>query len=389
MYQQSNILMIDMGAGTTDLVYCEYTPGNTNSAEVLLSWPSKDTSDYFGGREIDELLTEYCIDYLNSYGYDYSKRRHLLERNVKRWKEGELSKVLNKNKKLPGKPSFIAPIINSSENFEFKVSSRSSFEELLEEYLTVFPKMINDCHNELKRISKHDLYRDTDLIILTGGNSQWYFINEYLLGLRSEEVVFDKVNKNRILAMARPQETVAFGLSLNENVLFNSVESINEEENIDVSASKLWDKNYNKIVQMHAFGSAAAGAASGWIPGAGSIAALGISAGFIYGMYINLSKYLNIKWSKNGIKIVSSVILANIASSAAVYLGTSAAISFIPGIGSAGAIAITSGLNYAAVNLAAAIYGSMMGVLFNSKKNISDLSDVQLKELVKKEMEKN
>ena len=54
-----NVLLLDMGAGTTDLVLCRYTPGFQN--EILCTYP-KDGNILFGGREIDALLGQYIAE---------------------------------------------------------------------------------------------------------------------------------------------------------------------------------------------------------------------------------------------------------------------------------------------------------------------------------------
>lgn len=53
-----NILLIDMGAGTTDLVLCRYTPGENYENQILSAWP-KTGSVLFGGREMDDILRQY------------------------------------------------------------------------------------------------------------------------------------------------------------------------------------------------------------------------------------------------------------------------------------------------------------------------------------------
>lgn len=58
-----------------------------------------------------------------------------------------------------------------------------------------------------------------DLVLLTGGHSQWYFVAEQLTGRLSQcgEIELDKIQKDpgRIIPVPRPQETVALGLVYN------------------------------------------------------------------------------------------------------------------------------------------------------------------------------
>lgn len=228
--ESCKIMMLDMGAGTTDLVVCEYTPSSNQSLNVLLTCPLGDVEDYFGGREIDERLTDYCIDYLKKHEIDYSKHKIRAMRKVKLWKEYEFSKVLNKNKTLPGRPPFLNEIINSNTQEPFHIVDRDSFEIHLDDLLKVFPKIINDCAVQLKEWS---LFDKIDLIILTGGNSQWYFIEEYLKGIKGD-FAFEKIirSDNRVLRMTRPQETVAYGLTLNKHVMKNIEKKIKPKEKV-------------------------------------------------------------------------------------------------------------------------------------------------------------
>lgn len=56
--QTCTILLIDMGAGTTDLVLCRYTPGEKSENEILCTWPRKGDV-LFGGQETDDLLRSF------------------------------------------------------------------------------------------------------------------------------------------------------------------------------------------------------------------------------------------------------------------------------------------------------------------------------------------
>ena len=99
-YLQENlpatILLIDMGAGTTDLVLCRYTPGKQPKNEILTTWP-KDGNILFGGQEVDGLLHDWAAELFE----DKTQAEFVLKRipleQFKAWKETEVAKLLANN----------------------------------------------------------------------------------------------------------------------------------------------------------------------------------------------------------------------------------------------------------------------------------------------------
>ena len=92
----ATILLIDMGAGTTDLVLCRYTPGKQPKNEILATWP-KDGNILFGGQEVDELLRNWATQLFE----DKTQAEFVLKRipleQFKAWKETEVAKLLENN----------------------------------------------------------------------------------------------------------------------------------------------------------------------------------------------------------------------------------------------------------------------------------------------------
>ena len=206
-----NILLIDMGAGTTDLVLCRFTPGEKPKNEIITTWP-KEGDLLFGGRETDEILKDYIS------GYIPDAFRKMLAPNLeangtyKAWKEELVSPSLLAGN---GVTEFSAADtllqMMGSELDEFCLD-RKEFENTAKNYLNSFPKLINGC---LKSAGING--DQIDLVITTGGHSQWYFVKEFLSGKMSE---FESVNlnriksdPNRIIGVSLPQETVALGLA--------------------------------------------------------------------------------------------------------------------------------------------------------------------------------
>ena len=208
-----NVLMVDMGAGTTDLVLYRYTPGVHEKIEFLNTWPKADSPVLFGGREIDTMLCDYVKGYLiecvipnlNSFEQNYLHA-------CKAWKEANVSPML-RDKGLIKYCGFADSIVNMF-NIEspFPPMDRACFEKRLANYLSLFPVLVNGCIANTAGIRSESI----DLVILTGGHSQWYFVNEMFSGDNQGfgTVDFPKLKKEpqRIVKLPCPQETVALGL---------------------------------------------------------------------------------------------------------------------------------------------------------------------------------
>ena len=209
------VLMVDMGAGTTDLALCRYFPGRRN-AEIISTWPQGEGYAQFGGREIDEMLLEYMKAYLADCGLPKAldDRRTYLPKS-KIWKEDNVSPHLKTNRAVSTCP-FCRPLLSFLEGQPkpFPVLDRAALERRLSGYLPGFPALIQGLLYNTPGLAPQDI----DLVILTGGHSQWYFAEEILAGRLND---FGAVNlpkiqsdpQNRIISLSRPQETVALGLA--------------------------------------------------------------------------------------------------------------------------------------------------------------------------------
>lgn len=209
----ANILMIDMGAGTTDLVLCRYAPHEKKPISILNVWPKASSKCLMGGREIDEVLCEYVKAYLINQGIPNTKNfnEKYLDK-CKAWKENNVSPVFRDKNGVVRFCGFIDTLTAMLNiDIEFPPLSRDAFEDMFRDYLAQFPRMINDCLDDAD--FPHD---ELDYVILTGGHSQWYFPNEILEGSLSRFGIPDlpkiKADASRILKLSRPQETVALGL---------------------------------------------------------------------------------------------------------------------------------------------------------------------------------
>ena len=207
-----NILMVDMGAGTTDLALCRYAMGSGN-VEILNTWP-KEHGALFGGREIDEALWGYIKRYLADCGFNAITDERPYLSQSKAWKEGNVSALLKKGRPVANCAFVSSFFVNMGGNQKpFPAIDRSVFEKMLAGYLKQFPDLLNALLYNTPGIA----HGDVDLVVLTGGHSQWYFADEILQGTMTAfgEVNLPKIkaDPSRIIRLARPQETVALGLT--------------------------------------------------------------------------------------------------------------------------------------------------------------------------------
>ena len=205
----SNILLIDMGAGTTDLVLCRFTPGEQPKNEILCVWP-KGGQVFFGGKEIDELLKTYIAPKIPDMFRENLLKNITLDK-FKAWKEETVSPALKRNENVTEFSAADTLLQFMGEELDAFDLNRGEFETYAAEYLNSFPALINGCL-ENAGISGDDI----DLVLATGGHSQWYFVKKFLTGKMNEfdSISLDKIisDPGRIISVTLPQETVALGL---------------------------------------------------------------------------------------------------------------------------------------------------------------------------------
>ncbi len=210
-----NILLIDMGAGTTDLVLCRHTPGKAPENEMICTWP-KAGNILFGGKEVDEILRKYVRSLLPGGQADIVLKKNGIK-EFKIWKETVVSPALARDATVEE----FSSIDNIVDLLDIDMKpydlDRSRFEKLAEKYLAEFPRLIAGCIDS-SGISKKEI----DLVILTGGHSQWYFVKKMLCekpavnGIPTDNTKIDlpkiRQNPDRVIPIIRPQETVALGM---------------------------------------------------------------------------------------------------------------------------------------------------------------------------------
>ena len=223
------LLLVDMGAGTTDLAVCRYTVSGGAGAliradqiknEIVAVWPESGDAATFGGREVDQILEHYVETYLTGCGIDSTMAAQLVRGSgnsaAKLWKENTVSKNLNEGKPVEtcGFISGIAMALGVTR--PFPAFGRAEFEAMLGDKLEQFKGLAAGCLNRASDLEPELLAKGLDLVILTGGHSSWYFTEELLSGampgLALPQLERVQRERSRVIRLTNPQETVALGL---------------------------------------------------------------------------------------------------------------------------------------------------------------------------------
>ncbi len=242
--QKHKAMMIDMGAGTTDIVICTYEIANGKlKLDNIFTYPSINAPGLCGGREIDKAIGSEVEIFINKMQKIPSESgRKVIKKifqNVKRWKERAISPTLRKGIVLP-EPDEIAnfrdtltefgiPVMNEGERFAI---SKKFFETFTKNHWMKWVELLKGTFSEVqgKQYDNLDCPKkpeDVEVLIVTGGHSQWYIVSEYLSGKKSDFIDLPQMNFTKILENPKfliqsddPQETVAVGLChLDEDVV--------------------------------------------------------------------------------------------------------------------------------------------------------------------------
>lgn len=226
-----NVMMLDMGAGTSDIAIFKFKVDNENNFSIgynnqIVTYPSVNNRSLCGGREIDALLSKYLMDYVRgAIKTEYSGFTNQIEKSisqsVKIWKEANISPKLTANGTVDTIPAFLTMYksIGVLQDKPFRPINRSTFEDLISNFKEQLYNLIKgSIEKATEIITGLEGPEDIDLVILTGGHSNWYFIEKYFKeGIKineSQEIKFQKIidNNHRFIHEERPQETVANGL---------------------------------------------------------------------------------------------------------------------------------------------------------------------------------
>lgn len=226
-------MMIDMGAGTTDIVLCTYMVKDGKlHIDNIFTYPPINAPGLCGGREIDYALlreAETFLEKMQGHSTEFGKKViRKMSKDVKSWKEQTLSSSLKNGDTVPEPDAitefretlinFGVPVKNDDERFSI---SRKFFEEFTKDHWIQWENLLKGSFSEVQESQYDDLEcpktpEDVDLLIVTGGHSQWYIVDAYILGKSSylSPMNFAKIRNNPICLIQSPdpQETVAVGL---------------------------------------------------------------------------------------------------------------------------------------------------------------------------------
>lgn len=217
------LMLVDMGAGTTDLVICKYQTDENGEVhvELVANWPRTAEEPAFGGREIDRILEKYVEDYLSGALIPaMAPNAHVIATmpgQAKMWKEKNVSVNLCANK-----PVNTCAYLGTYKTMgiltgEFPPFGRQEFERIAQSGLRDYVNLLLGCLNDAAAKDAAFAADGLDLVILTGGHSAWYFAQEIIDGtmegfLEHPALSLIRNQKNRVVRLPNPQTTVSLGL---------------------------------------------------------------------------------------------------------------------------------------------------------------------------------
>ena len=227
-----NVLMLDMGAGTSDITIFKLLVDSNNRFSIghdgqIISHPAIDNAYLCGGREIDEVLADYNESYLQRILTGHSIPEGLLKVNregVKEWKETSVSKRLAEDATVPI-PGYLNSTLNMLSQFgmvsntPYPAIDRGVFELLTRSHWSQLHALLSDAVSKASHVIEGVTGPESiDLAIVTGGHSQWYCVKDLLSGKSVaglHPLPFNKLinDSKKLICESRPQETVACGLA--------------------------------------------------------------------------------------------------------------------------------------------------------------------------------
>ena len=210
------VLMIDMGAGTTDLALCKYTPGGRN--RIIDTWPPAESAVLFGGREMDELLIQYLVNYLKRCDVPERMIANFEKQNLeacKAWKEDTVSATLKNGRKV-NDCAFVANLLMMTGETPppFPAIDRAVLESYCKDYIGRYAELIAGAMAHARQADPDFNAGNLSLVVLTGGHSQWYFAKDMLCCSLPgyEGGVGVRLSADQVVALRPPQHTVSSGL---------------------------------------------------------------------------------------------------------------------------------------------------------------------------------
>jgi hypothetical protein len=228
-------LLIDMGAGTSDFVLFRATLDGTQRAELLSTWPPREEGgkkcQSLGGCEIDAILKRFIDRYVAENQRPEASLPESELEMITRHKEKAVSPLLARNEPVGG--GEFDDLYFGLRQYGLKADAslyyidREVFGREASEHICTFIELVDGALRDSLKHGKIKSIRDIDLVLLTGGHSKWYFVEELLCGNAVSGVRDDgfirrglanirqlktSIERERLLTQEEPQTTVAQGL---------------------------------------------------------------------------------------------------------------------------------------------------------------------------------
>lgn len=191
----SYILTVDMGGGTTDFAFLHIPPDGSRPISIPVH-PAPSEGRSYGGRDLDRLLLRYLSrgwppEILKQYS-------PYLIREVRQFKEAFSSHLSEGAEYYDGKLT----VGDEVQRIRLK---RDEFEKITSDYIRYFEVLLRGAVDEAQLKPEQVTH-----IILTGGHSRWYFVENTIRG------VFPHLagrGRRNILRHSHPEQSVARGLA--------------------------------------------------------------------------------------------------------------------------------------------------------------------------------
>ena len=233
------MFLLDMGAGTSDISIFKLAIDEEGIPHMTepFSYPSRTENILCGGREIDEALQKYLLDYLKEKGLDDATDCVELSA-VKDWKEHTVSRSL----KFDQPCNLLSTVYqmlryNHIDSSDFSLD-RADFEQATKKHWRNLYQLIVSAMTQYPYANSEDI----DFVCLTGGHSAWYtvpklFNGEGVCGSIAREgrdpdfMHFSKLEADpwrwNVMTDGLPHECVAQGLCLMDKRMVVDLSSSN------------------------------------------------------------------------------------------------------------------------------------------------------------------
>lgn len=197
----SRILMVDMGGGTTDFAFLQLAMADdqrpvsipVDPAPSVPAWGNDRRS--YGGRDLDQLLLDFLT---REWEPELVKRnRQALMREIRRFKEAFSLRIRE------GALEHESLWLVADEARRVRLT-KAEFENIAGEYINHFEVLLRGALAEAKLAPRQVTY-----LILTGGHSRWYFVDEAL----QRVLPHLSTEARTIMRHPHPEQSVARGLA--------------------------------------------------------------------------------------------------------------------------------------------------------------------------------